>query len=70
MKILVTEDNADARKLCSKALRVEDHEVREAGSGQEALSELKNQFQPDLILLDLSMPDMDGESFMATLRAS
>lgn len=68
MKILIVEDDSDFRRLCAKALHAEAHEVYEAASGLEALNLLEKKFQPDLILLDLFMPDMNGEEFMRSLR--
>lgn len=68
MKLLIVEDDPDVRLLSAKALRAEGYEVHEVASGPEALSLLENQFQPDLILLDLFLPGMDGEKFMRVLR--
>lgn len=69
MNILIVEDDADARLLCAKALRAEDHVISEAGSGQEALERLAQGPLPDVILLDLTLPDMDGKDFMKELKA-
>jgi len=66
-KILLVEDNADDRRLMSAHLAGAALEVRLAESGPEALS-LMETFRPDLILLDLMMPRMDGMTFLGRLR--
>jgi two-component system alkaline phosphatase synthesis response regulator PhoP len=57
--ILVVEDEEDIRELCRANLEYEGYEVIEATNGKEAL-ELLDQKVPDLILLDLMMPEVDG----------
>lgn len=59
-RILIVEDNEDSRALLSLALEGEDYEIFEAGDGIEALEFLDRYGEPDLVLLDLSMPNMDG----------
>jgi PAS domain S-box-containing protein len=66
--ILVVDDDADARRLLASQLDDACSELRTAANGQEALEVLKN-FLPDLILLDLVMPVMDGATFLNHLRA-
>ncbi|WP_457565721.1 response regulator, partial [Caldithrix abyssi] len=58
-KILAVDDNPINLKLLSSALINSDYEIYTASSGQQAL-ELANSVLPDLILLDVMMPDMDG----------
>ncbi len=58
-RILVVDDESDARELLKMALRAPDIEVIEAGDGQAALR-LAYEMRPDLIMLDISMPLMDG----------
>ncbi len=62
-RILVVEDDQDLNKAYSIILRHEGHEVVEAYDGKEALDKLEN-FEPDLILLDLLMPIMGGLEFL------
>ncbi len=66
--VLVVEDDADLRELTRRMLLGAGHIVREAGNGKEALAALERG-RPDLILLDLMMPEMDGFTFIDELRA-
>lgn len=60
LKILVVDDNKFPRKMLIKALpEGPDYEVTEASTGQDALDAIKAS-PPDLMFLDLTMPDMDG----------
>jgi two-component system cell cycle response regulator DivK len=63
--VLVTEDVTDARELFQVFLEFEGFEVITAANGEEAL-ERAQRLQPDAIVMDLSMPVMDG--FSATTR--
>lgn len=68
LRVLAVEDDADLREFYSAILQDEGHEVRLAGNGVEGLEQLD--WAPDLILLDLMMPVMDGYDFLRRLRAS
>jgi len=57
--ILYIEDNADNRTLIRRILSAEGYEFKEAENAVEALKVLKS-LHPDLILMDINMPDMDG----------
>lgn len=57
-KILIVEDNVDLLMILKDLLGTE-HEVRTARRGEEAI-DLALEFQPDLIILDLQLPSMDG----------
>ena len=60
IKVLVVDDSALVRKLLGQVFAAEDDfEVRVARDGLEALDQLKA-FQPDVITLDIHMPQMDG----------
>lgn len=65
--ILVTDDSFFQRKIITSVLAEEGYDFMEANNGREALliAEKKN---PDLILLDLLMPDMDGFHFLKAAR--
>ncbi len=62
-KILVVEDDRDLNKAYCIILRHEGHEVITAFDGKEALAKV-DEFEPDLILLDLLMPIMGGLEFL------
>jgi CheY-like chemotaxis protein len=66
--LLVVDDDHLLRELLSLLLQGEGYQVREAGDGQEALDQLQQGPVPDCILLDLSMPGMDGRQFRSRLR--
>lgn len=58
-KIMVVDDNSGIIRLVEMILQQEGHEVLGVGSGLEALKKLLN-FMPDLVLLDIMMPELDG----------
>lgn len=65
--ILYVEDNPDNRMLVRRILLSEDYTVHEASSATEALEKLKT-LRPDLILMDINMPEMDGYTLTAKIR--
>ena len=67
LQILVVDDEPDLRELIEYNLRQGGHEVLSAGNGQEAL-ELAKARLPDVIVLDVMMPNLDGLGTMAALR--
>jgi PAS domain S-box-containing protein len=67
-RVLVVDDEADARRLVSACLEEHAAEVRMAANGREALA-LLDSFTPDAVVLDLLMPEMDGLAFLNALRA-
>jgi len=70
VQVLLVDDSPLMRKAMKRALNqvgIEDDNVREAGNGQEALRVLARD-PVDLILLDLNMPVMDGETFLRVVR--
>jgi PAS domain S-box-containing protein len=66
-KVLIVDDEEDSRRLLAAYLEEEHCELRTAANGREALETLET-FPPDLILLDLMMPVMDGMTFLNQLR--
>lgn len=58
-KILIVEDDTDNRRIVVKVLSVEGYQVVEATDGIEALAQARAE-RPDLILMDLALPNMDG----------
>lgn len=65
--VLVVDDDPDIRLLFEVELSFTDHQVLQAGDGQEALDLLRRQ-PVDLVLLDIMMPRMDGTEVLAELR--
>ena len=68
-KILVAEDSSDTRKLIVRILSRKGYAVLEAKDGLEALSQLNNE-KPDLVLLDIVMPRMDGYKVLSIMKDS
>jgi two-component system, chemotaxis family, chemotaxis protein CheY len=66
-QILVVEDDPSIRGLVSEVLRDDGYEVSEACNGAEALNAVRER-RPDLIVLDLMMPVMDGWAFVEECR--
>ncbi len=58
-KILVVDDAVFMRMRCTKVLKDNNYETVEAGNGIEALKQYQEQ-KPDAVLMDITMPDMDG----------
>lgn len=68
-KILVVDDSPTVRKLISGKLEKSGHSVMTANDGLEALSKM-NEIVPDLILLDIAMPQMDGYQVCKMIRSN
>ncbi len=58
-KVLVVEDDTDNRRIVAKVLAMEGYKVIEATDGVQALEKARTE-HPDLILMDLALPNMDG----------
>ena len=67
-RVLLVDDDSDVRQLYRQALALEGYEVKEARGGFEALRHLDS-YQPDVVVLDLVMPDMDGYTVRNELAA-
>jgi two-component system cell cycle response regulator DivK len=65
--VLYVEDNYENRVLIRRILQAEGYQVLEAETASEALSTVKNQI-PDLILVDINLPEVDGYSLTAQLK--
>jgi len=61
--VLLVEDHVDLRETLTEALEIEGVAIKAVGNGQEALDYLQREPPPKLILLDLTMPVMDGFRF-------
>jgi putative two-component system response regulator len=66
--VLVVDDTVDNLRVLGEILELDGHEVRVATSGQQALDTAR-QAPPDLILLDVMMPGLDGYATLSLLRA-
>src|SRR5439155_21038792 len=67
-RVLVVEDNTDAREAMTLLLEEEGHEVRSASNGLRALAEVER-FTPEVVLLDIGLPGLDGYAVARQLRA-
>ncbi|HRH42449.1 MAG TPA: response regulator, partial [Pyrinomonadaceae bacterium] len=67
--ILIAEDTDDTRSYMVLLMQSKDYEVYEATNGLEAI-EIARQQHPNLILMDISMPEMDGLSETQIIRSS
>lgn len=68
-RILVVDDEENARLALSKILAREGYEVASAGNGYEALNYLRNR-DVELIITDINMPEMSGMTFLRELNRS
>jgi len=65
--ILYIEDNTDNRTLVRRVLQIEGYRVMEAESGFRAFEILRSEI-PDLVLMDINLPDMDGYEITTRLK--
>lgn len=68
MKVLLVEDHADVAKSTVMLLELLNHEVRHAKTGQEGI-DIAHEFNPDIMLIDIGLPDMQGFDVAERLRA-
>jgi CheY-like chemotaxis protein len=66
-RILVIEDNAETARMVTKLLRKTTHEVDTSLTGEEGLTKIFETL-PDLILIDLGLPDLDGQTVISLIR--
>jgi DNA-binding response OmpR family regulator len=66
-RVLVVEDDEAIADVLRRSLRAEGHEVQSAADGVEALAQAE-QFVPDLVILDLGLPRLDGTEVLKRLR--
>ncbi|NHB77885.1 hybrid sensor histidine kinase/response regulator [Rhodobacter calidifons] len=69
MRVLAAEDNRTNQLVFQKMVREMDIDLRFADNGRIAV-EMYHDFRPDLVFMDISMPEMDGKEAARTLRAS
>jgi two-component system chemotaxis response regulator CheY len=65
--IMVVDDAMFMRKKCAQLLTDQGHQVVEAGNGAEAIEKYK-EFKPDAVLMDITMPDIDGLQALKSLK--
>jgi two-component system cell cycle response regulator DivK len=66
--VLYVEDNADNRLLVRRILQAEGYSVLEADSARQALDVVQTE-SPDLILMDINLPEVDGYSLTTRLKS-
>jgi two-component system sensor histidine kinase ChiS len=69
MNVLIVEDDPDARKVLSLILKLDGYQISTASGGKEALDAMAT-LVPDLILLDVMMPGMDGYQVCEWVRSN
>jgi signal transduction histidine kinase/ActR/RegA family two-component response regulator len=67
-RILLVEDHEDGRRMMETMLTLEGHQVRTAATGEAAVREAL-EWQPDIALIDIGLPDIDGQEVARRLRA-
>ncbi len=68
LKVLIAEDSRDLRDIVARMVKALGHEVTLASTGKEALHQVHENL-PDIVLLDIMMPEMDGFEFCHALQA-
>jgi two-component system response regulator MprA len=68
-RVLVVEDDEEIAQVLQRSLRLEGYEVRVAGDGEAALDQ-SAAFNPDLVILDLGLPKLDGMEVARRLRSA
>jgi DNA-binding response OmpR family regulator len=68
-RVLIVEDDDDIAQVLQRSLRLEGYETRIAGDGEAALG-AANDFVPDLVVLDLGLPKLDGMEVARRLRSA
>jgi CheY-like chemotaxis protein len=68
-RVLIVEDNDDTREMLHEALAFSGHDVREARDGATGLA-LAAESPPDVALIDIGLPDLDGYEVARRLRAA
>jgi CheY-like chemotaxis protein len=66
-RIFIIDDNADGADSLAMLLELEGHATRAAHSAQQALAEIES-FKPDVVLMDIGLPQMDGYELHKRLR--
>lgn len=67
--ILYVEDNSDNRILVRRVLEAEGYQIAEAGNAEDAMQKIQS-VRPNLILMDINMPGVDGYALTARIKAT
>ncbi|MDI3482425.1 MAG: two-component system, OmpR family, alkaline phosphatase synthesis response regulator PhoP [Candidatus Methanomethylophilaceae archaeon] len=67
MKVLIIDDNVAIQEIVSEILATEGHVVAAVGTGKDAFNKIR-QFRPDIVFLDINLPDMDGWSVLRKMK--
>lgn len=67
MRILIIEDNQDLQAIFKNNFEVAGHQVKIAGDGLNGITDAV-EFEPDIVILDLMMPEMNGYDFLSALK--
>src|SRR5262245_62590726 len=67
LRVLIADDNEDAAEMLAQLVRMRGYQVAVAHDGLEAISSAAS-FMPDVALLDIGMPELDGHQVAAELR--
>lgn len=67
--ILYVEDNSDNRILVRRVLEAEGYQIAEAGNAEDAMQKIQS-VRPNLILMDINMPDVDGYALTARIKTT
>ena len=67
MKVLIVEDDIEIQQLVSYFFKKDGYEVEAVGDGLDGLKALKT-FKPDLVILDVMLPSLDGKNFTKIVR--
>lgn len=67
--VLIVDDHEDTARLLARLLELNGHEARTVSDARRAMAALE-QLKPDVVVLDVMMPDIDGPSLLRAIRAS
>lgn len=68
-RVLIVDDSEDSRESFAKLIEAAGHTVACAANGRDALFEIIGPHLPDVVLLDLLLPEMDGPSLLEVVRS-
>ena len=69
MRVLLVDDNADSREMYAMVLQADGHEVYEAEDGAERAAQCSERATPDVAIIDIGLPGMDGYELARRIRS-